>query len=152
MRRCGAGVRCGRCCVCAEVVVCCCVVRVVCGVCAWLGRPGSGWAGVWHVVGCVVLCGRRWSAVVGGLRGVGYGGLLAGRLVLCVGVLVRRRRRAVRGGNVGVVRGVGVVGVSSWYVGMTLRAVASFDSPVVVVVPVYVFLLRFVCHRTELCF
>ena len=92
-------------------VVVWCVWCVVC-VRGWCGR-GSGWAGVWHVVGCVVLCGRRWSAVVGGLRGVGYGGLLAGRLVLCVGVLVRRRRRAVRGGNVGVVRGVGVVGVFS---------------------------------------
>ena len=46
------------------------------------------------------------------MDGLGYGGLLAGRLVLCVAVLVRRRRRAARGGNVGVVRGVGVVGVS----------------------------------------
>ena len=94
-------------------MVYCCVVRVVC-VRGWCGR-GSGWAGVWHVVGCVVLGGRRWSAV-GGLRGLRYGWLLAGRLVLCVGVLVRRRRRAVRGGDVGVVRGVGVVDVFSMYV------------------------------------
>ena len=50
------------------------------------------------------------------MGGLGYGGLLAGRLVLCVAVLVRRRRRAVRGGDVGVVRGVGVVGVFRMYV------------------------------------
>jgi hypothetical protein len=53
---------------------------------------------------------------VAGLRGLGYGGLLAGRLVLCVAGLVRRRRRPVCGGDVGVVRGVGVVGVFRMYV------------------------------------
>ena len=47
--------------------MCCCVLGVVGGVCAGLVGPGSGWAGVWHVVGCVVLRGRRWSAVGGGV-------------------------------------------------------------------------------------
>ena len=50
------------------------------------------------------------------MRRLGYAGLLAGRLVLCVAGLVRRRRRPVRGGDVGVVRGFGVVGVFSRYV------------------------------------
>ena len=63
------------------------------------------------------------------MRRLGYAGLLAGRLVLCVAGLVRRRRRPVRGGDVGVVRGVGVLGVSACTyqreVGCVVRACAA---------------------------
>ena len=101
-----------------------CVLRLwcvlLCAACGWWCVCGAGGSGVW-----VGWCGARGrvrgagrSGVVGvaGLRRLGYAGLLAGRLVLCVAGLVRRRRRPVRGGDVGVVRGVGVVGVFSMYV------------------------------------
>ena len=116
--RCCAGVGCGACVVVVGVCVLrCCVCRcgaVVVGAwCPGLLVPGAEWAWVWHEW-CVVLCGRRCAGgpLVGDVRRAG--GRTAGGADgwCCRCVLLRRRRRLIRCGDMGVVRGCGVCGTS----------------------------------------
>jgi hypothetical protein len=127
-------------------------VVLLCAACGWWCVCGAGGAGVW--VGWCASRGRvrgaGRSVVVGvaGLRRLGYAGLLAGRLVLCVAGLVRRRRRAVRGDDFGFVSRFSRF-CTSWLVSMILRAVARFYCAVVLVVLGSVLLWRFVGYSSQ---